>query len=238
MLPRVLEPEVMDTAEEALDYDLMDHSAVNRLFVDDLLEAAKRFGFSGVPAAPHNSGQGPLRVLDVGTGTALIPIEFCHRPVNAIVVAIDLAVEMLKLAKTNVCNAGLDDRITLERSDGKALNYDNDEFDWVISNSIVHHIPEPLDALTEMLRVLRPGGFLFIRDLARPQSSDEVEHVVKTYAGDSNESQQQLLRQSLHAALTVEEIRAFMTGLNWQANDVAMSSDRHWTVCGVKPLSQ
>ena len=34
MLTRILEPEVMDTAEEARDYDTMDHSAVNRVFVD------------------------------------------------------------------------------------------------------------------------------------------------------------------------------------------------------------
>jgi hypothetical protein len=37
MLPRVLEPEVMDTPEEARDYDAMDHSAVNRVFVADFL---------------------------------------------------------------------------------------------------------------------------------------------------------------------------------------------------------
>ena len=37
MLPRTLEPEVMDTVEEAVDYDSMDHSAVNTLFVEELL---------------------------------------------------------------------------------------------------------------------------------------------------------------------------------------------------------
>jgi hypothetical protein len=37
MLPRVLEPEVMDSAEEAKDYDSMDHAQVNRAFVADLL---------------------------------------------------------------------------------------------------------------------------------------------------------------------------------------------------------
>ena len=40
MLSRVLEPEVMDTPEEARDYDSMDHAAVNRLFVTDFLFAA------------------------------------------------------------------------------------------------------------------------------------------------------------------------------------------------------
>ena len=39
MLSRILETEVMDTPAEALDYDAMDHSAVNRVFVDDLLAA-------------------------------------------------------------------------------------------------------------------------------------------------------------------------------------------------------
>ena len=41
MLPRTLEPEVMDTREEAVDYDSMDHSGVNRVFVDDLVYRQK-----------------------------------------------------------------------------------------------------------------------------------------------------------------------------------------------------
>ena len=39
MLPRVLEPEVMDSPEEARDYDAMDHAEVNRRFVADFLTA-------------------------------------------------------------------------------------------------------------------------------------------------------------------------------------------------------
>ena len=42
MLPRTLEPEVMDSAEEAGDYDAMDHGAVNRAFVADLQEGWDR----------------------------------------------------------------------------------------------------------------------------------------------------------------------------------------------------
>ena len=60
MIPRVLEPEAMETAEEVRQYDAMDHSAVNARFVQDFLAA-----------------HGPCRggdVLDVGTGTARIPI--------------------------------------------------------------------------------------------------------------------------------------------------------------------
>ena len=78
-LQRVLEPEVMDTHEEAVDYNSMDHSAVNQLFVDDLLKVD---GFSG-------------DVLDLGTGTALIPIELCERFDDCRVLAVDMAAHML-----------------------------------------------------------------------------------------------------------------------------------------------
>ncbi len=226
MLPRTLETEVMDTAAEAADYDSMDHSSVNRLFVEDLLSAANAAGFTERLA----SGTDRLRVLDVGTGTAQIPIEFCQRPVNVDMVAIDLAAEMLLLAEQNIRDAGLHGSIVLEHVDAKKLPFGDGEFDWVISNSIVHHIPEPITCLREMQRVLKPGGLLFVRDLLRPNSSDQVESLVQTYASNDNDEQRQLFRQSLHAALTPTEIGALMESLGWPANAVEQTSDRHWTV--------
>src|SRR5437879_2965362 len=83
MLTRVLEPEVMDSPEEARDYDAMDHGAVNRAFVVDFLAAW--------------NGENPI--LDVGTGTALIPIELCRQAPAARVVAVDLAEHMIRLAE-------------------------------------------------------------------------------------------------------------------------------------------
>ena len=50
MLPRVLEPEVMDKPEEAREYDAMDHSAVNLRFVADFLAAH----------GPGRNGSAPL----------------------------------------------------------------------------------------------------------------------------------------------------------------------------------
>src|SRR5215472_5527175 len=107
MLPRVLEPEVMDTREEARDYDAMDHAAVNRVFVADFLAIW--------------DGRNPI--LDVGTGTAQIPIELCRQANAAQVVAIDMAEEMLRVGEENVRHAGLAARLRLERCDAKALPY-------------------------------------------------------------------------------------------------------------------
>jgi len=221
MLPRTLEPEVMDTAEEAANYDAMDHAGVNRAFVDDLIAAW--FAGALVPAPT---------VLDLGTGTAQIPIELAGRGLNTHITAVDLAEHMLALAEQNVEAAGFGDAISLRRIDAKSLPFADGSFDIVMSNSIVHHIPEPAGCLGEMVRVLKPGGLLFVRDLMRPDTIDTVEHLVDTYAADENPHQQQLFRQSLHAALTLEEITTCVIEFGLPGQWAAATSDRHWTVCG------
>jgi len=223
MLPRTLEPEVMDTREEAVDYDSMDHSEVNRLFVDDLLHAVSR--------ETDDRSVELGSVFDAGTGTALIPIELCQRErVRCRITAADFALEMLALAERNIDAAGLQDRINVVRADCKRLSYPEDSFDTVISNSIIHHIPEPISVLREMARVLRPGGCLFVRDLMRPTDSSTVEQLVDLYAGDANDHQQQMFRDSLHAALTLGEIRELLGETGLSPDCVVPTSDRHWTI--------
>lgn len=219
MLERVLEPEVMDTSTEADDYDAMDHSAVNQQFVTDLLE-------EGLP--------GP-DILDLGTGTALIPVELCQRYEPCRIMAADLSTHMLDVARYNIEIAGLIDRIQLDHSDAKQMLYADGMFHAVISNSIIHHIPDPLGVLQETLRVTSPGGLLFFRDLLRPSDEATLEHLVTTYTGDQNEHQQQMFRESLHAALTVDEMADLVQTLGFDRESVRATSDRHWTWDAHKP---
>ena len=228
MLPRTLEPEVMDTADEAADYDAMDHTEVNRRFVDD---------WGAVRISARLETDAPQNMLDVGTGTALIPIEFCGRDPSLRIVAIDLATEMLKLASANVVRAGFQDRIELRLVDAKRIPWTDGEFATVVSNSIIHHIPQPLDALAEMVRVLAPGGLLFVRDLLRPRTEAELEALVSLYTQGATPSMRQLFRQSLHAALTVDEVAEMLDQLGLNRDWVRATSDRHWTISGVLPTS-
>jgi ubiquinone/menaquinone biosynthesis C-methylase UbiE len=213
MLPRVLEPEVMDSPGEARDYDAMDHATVNRAFVADFLAAW--------------DGQGP--VLDVGTGTAQIPIELCRQAPAARVVAIDLSEAMLAVGRENVARAGLNGRVRLEARDAKTLPCAAGAFGAVISNSIVHHIPEPATVLAEMVRVTAPGGLLFVRDLLRPADGAAVRHLVQAYAGQANAHQRQMFEDSLRAALPLDEDRALVAALQFDAATVRQTTDRHWT---------
>ena len=218
MLPRVLEPEVMDSAAEARDYDAMDHRQVNDVFVRDFL-----LFWAG--------GQS---VLDVGTGTAQIPIALCQRQPGVEVVAVDAAQHMIELGQGNVRRAGLADRVRLQHSDAKRLPLPDGSFDAVISNSIVHHIPGPESVLAEMVRVARPGGALFVRDLFRPASEAVLRQLVDQYAGDANAHQRQMFADSLHAALTVEEVRDLVATLGFRPKSVQATSDRHWTWATVR----
>ena len=225
MLVRVLEPEVMDTADEAIDYNRMDHSHVNRIFVDDFLSAI-------IPASEPRDR--PWRVFDAGTGTALIPIELMQRGFRAIVTASDLAEAMLVVARQNVRAAGLDASIDLVLRDCKRLPDADATYDAVISNSIVHHIPEPREVLKELWRILELGGVFFVRDLMRPDKIETLDQLVATYAGDANGHQRQMFRDSLHAALTVTEVRELVGELGLSGDSVHATSDRHWTIRGFK----
>ena len=217
-LERVLEPEVMDSIEEALTYDAMDHAEVNRQFVSDLVEA----GFV--------SGD----ILDLGTGTALIPVELCQQMSDIRVMAVDLSDGMLTVARNNIGLANFTERIQLDRVDAKSLPYAANMFDCVISNSIIHHLPEPLTALREAVRVTRGGGTLFFRDLLRPANDSVVAQLVDTYTAGESDHARQMFADSLRAALTLDEVQRMVVAVGFQAESVHATSDRHWTWVGRK----
>lgn len=222
MLPRVLEPEVMDTEEEARDYDAMEHGDVNRSFAQDF------FAFAG-------SAPGP-RLLDVGTGTALIPLELCRRSPGVHVTGVDLAAHMLAVARENVQRSEVASRIELTLVDAKSLPFADGAFDAVLSNSIVHHIPEPAVAFREWLRVARRT--LFVRDLLRPEDEAELGRLVSLHGGTPGTEQQRrqvrLFDASLRAALTLAEVRAMVAPLGIPESAVQRTSDRHFTLAHAK----
>jgi len=149
----------MDSAEEARDYDAMDHgngqSSVRERFSDALAPARGRCWMSA--PAPDR-----------------FPSNLCRQHPTAEVQGIDLAEHMLAVGRANVQRLGLGKRIRLEKMDAKALPYSDGSSAAIMSNSIVHHIPEPFRVLAEMARVLEPGGVIFVRDLLRPESDRDV----------------------------------------------------------------
>src|SRR5262249_16150875 len=145
------------------------------------------------------------------------------------VMAADAAVNMLEIAKYNLAASEVGGRVQLTHLDAKDLPFRNEMFDVVMSNSIIHHIPEPPTVLVEAVRVCAPAGLLFLRDLLRPADAAALDGLVAQYAGECNEHQRKMFADSLHAALCLEEIRGLVAALGFSPEEVLATSDRHWT---------
>jgi ubiquinone/menaquinone biosynthesis C-methylase UbiE len=212
-MERTLEPEVMDTPEEASAYDAMDHRAVNEAFVDRLLSLGARG-----------------RMLDLGTVPGHIPIRVCARCEAGTVIGIDLAQSMLAHAEEHRRASGHDDRLEFRVGDAKALEFPDGSFDVVFSNTTLHHIADPRPVLREARRVLRPGGVLLLRDLYRPPTTQRVDELVALHAGPASSEQRALFRASLCAALTPGELRVLADQSGLSDAVLVIDTDRHMSL--------
>ncbi|WP_218082137.1 class I SAM-dependent methyltransferase [Anthocerotibacter panamensis] len=213
-LPRIPEPEVMDSDEDALSYDAMDHTGVNQQFVLDL----------------KKNNPPPGTWLDLGTGPAQIPILVCEQFPAVRVVAVDAAAAMLAVARERVAQAHLEQRITLVQADAKSLPWPDGTFTVIFCNSIVHHLGDPRLFFKEIRRLTAPGGLVFLRDLARPEHLQALEQLVFQYTATATAYQRKLFVDSLWASFTVAETESLAEGAQMMGARVALTSDRHWTL--------
>ena len=214
-MQRILEPEVMDSWEEAIEYDAMDFTEVNMAFAS----AATALG-------PKEQGL----ILDAGTGTGRIPVLISQMCPQWQIVAVDLAENMLKIAGQHIQQADLQAQICLQLVDAKNLPDADGVFDMVISNSLVHHLPEPLLFFQELKRVTKPNSGILIRDLIRPVDAVTMNALVDSIGNEYDFHQQKLFRDSLHAALTIDEVNQLISAVGLAGVKIYQSSDLHWTV--------
>ncbi len=213
-MQRVLEPEVMDSWEEAVEYDAMDFTQVNTAFAQRAIDL---------------NPQTSAKVLDAGTGTARIPVLLCLKRPQWQVFGVDLAKNMLQIGWQHVQQASLQNQIVLELIDAKQLPYEDRHFDMIVSNSLVHHLPDPLPFFRELKRVLKPNGAMLIRDLLRPPDPETMNNLVESIGTEYDRHQKQLFRDSLQAAFTLDEVKQLILQAHLQDVIVYQSSDRHWT---------
>jgi SAM-dependent methyltransferase len=103
---------------------------------------------------------GPLRILDLGCGTGEITRRLARRYPQARVVGVDILDSNLALAQR--VSADLADRIDYQQGDAFALSFEPDGFDLVVCRHMSQAVPDFPMVLSEMTRVLRPGGWLHL----------------------------------------------------------------------------
>ncbi len=103
--------------------------------------------------------RGDERVLDVGCGTGVLLERLGRAHPGLALNGVDPAEAMLEEARQR-CG----ERVPLKQGEAEALPFGDDAFDVVVSVSALHYFSDPRRAISEMARVLRPGGTLVVTD--------------------------------------------------------------------------
>ena len=112
---------------------------------------------------------GSKTVLDIATGTGEVAIETVDVLPEARVFGVDPSSEMLLLARRKIISRGLSERISLARSRAEELPFKDGSFDAVTIAFGIRNTVDPALSLSEMRRVLRPGGKAAVLEFAIPR---------------------------------------------------------------------
>ncbi len=216
-MDRILEPEIMDDPEQAAAYARANFEKENQTFV-----ALFREYFSDLTEG---------HILDLGCGPADIPVRLARALPRCRVTGVDASPPMICLAREAVQAAGLADRITLrcERIQQVTLP---EPAEAAVSNSLLHHLPNPLQFWYKLKQVVKPGGCVLVMDLFRPESPEAAQAIVDRYAAGEPAILRRDFYNSLRAAFTEEEVAAQLAELNLTRLLVDVIDDRHWVVRG------
>ena len=101
-------------------------------------------------------------ILDVGTGTGLVALRVGRLLAGGRVIGIDHSRGMIGQARAKARRLGLGEVVDFRQMDAEQLRFPDHSFDVVFSLYALFHFPDPLRAVGEMYRVLRPGGHVVI----------------------------------------------------------------------------
>ncbi len=211
---RILEPEVMDDPEESTAYaNATEQAYLDRLdssFVEHALSLGVQRGV----------------LVDVGCGPGKIPAKILKANPAFYAVVLDLSKHMVKIAQDTAKAQGLNIKMDVLRGDSKRLPLRNSCFNFVISNSLIHHLADPLPTLNEMHRVVTRNGAILIRDLKRPGPFVFRIHAAifgRHYSG----KMRKLYEDSLQAAFTAPELQDILRKSMIEQGQVFRKSATH-----------
>jgi SAM-dependent methyltransferase len=219
-MERILEPELMTDDEQACAYALADFEEPHNHFIALFQE---RFHDASIT--------GP--VIDLGCGPGDIALRFARAYPACRVDGVDGSQAMIaRFDDIAARHAGAGDRVRLFAGMLPGAELPARRYGVVISNSLLHHLPDPAVMWQSVKRFGEEGAPVFVMDLARPESPEVATRMVEAYVADEPEVLQRDFYNSLCAAFEPDEVRAQLKSAGLLSLKVSMVSDRHLTVHG------
>jgi SAM-dependent methyltransferase len=218
-MQRIPEPELMTEAEQVAAYAGADFEQPHERFVDLLRERLP--GLPSVGAA-----------LDIGCGPGDIACRFARVFAGWSVDGLDGSRPMLDFARTAAERLALADRVHFHACylpDGQAPR---SAYDLVCSNSLLHHLADPLVLWHSVRRWSHPRSRVFVMDLMRPDSLENALALVDQYSRGEPDVLRRDFHNSLLAAYRPDEVREQLERSGLGHLKLEVVSDRHWLVAG------
>jgi len=225
-MERIPEPDLMDTRAQAKAYAEADFSEPHENFVDLFKEYFMRQGGK----TPEEALTGT--VLDLGCGPADVIIRFAKRYTKCNILAVDGSDVMLEHARVALNEAGLVDRISLQKVYLPDEPIKHQDYQVIISNSLLHHMKDPQDLWQVINRYARSGTFIFVMDLMRPRNEYGAKELVEEYAAGEPDILKDDFYNSLLAAYTIGEVEEQLERERLIDLKVLPVSDRHMVIHG------
>ncbi|MBS1510170.1 MAG: bifunctional demethylmenaquinone methyltransferase/2-methoxy-6-polyprenyl-1,4-benzoquinol methylase UbiE [Bacteroidetes bacterium] len=157
----------------------------------------------------------PQKILDVATGTADVAIMASAILKPKKIVGIDISDGMLEIGRQKVNKAGLEETIELLNGDSETINFDDNTFDAVTVSFGVRNFQHLEKGLSEIYRVLKPGGKLVVLEFSRPKMPG-VKNLYQFYMKVVSPNVGKLFSKNRNAYTYLDEsIKKFPEGKNF-----------------------
>ncbi len=116
------------------------------------------------------------RMLEIAPGPGYLSIQLA-RLGDYRVTGLDISQSFVEIARKNAARAGV--AVDFRHGNASEMPFEDESFDFTICQAAFKNFTQPVKAIREMYRVLRPGGTAVIIDLRRDATTGNIEHYVQ-----------------------------------------------------------
>ena len=228
-LDRITEPELMLDVAQAEAYAAADFSSSDQAVLRRLI------ALFGAATCLKPDAQ----LVDLGCGPGNITFLLAERFPQARLLGLDGSAAMLAIAARRAAAIGQPAGLTFLHCNlpcsKQQLGFWAGSCDLLVSNSLLHHLHDPLVLWHSLHQLARPGARIYIKDLRRPPSRQALDALVALHAADAAVVLRRDYRNSLQAAFTPEEVQAQLGQCGLSQLQVQPCGDRYLEVWGQAP---